>query len=303
MDPQTVIILVALILGLTMGSFLNVVIYRLPIWMKAEWKKDSEEYLIELAEQGEDDKTALLKALKAEHELTCKQGKTFNIAWPGSHCPKCKNPIPAWQNIPIISYLLLKGRCSQCQVKISLRYPIVELVTGLLSMVVAIQLGYTFEGGLVLVLTWCLVALTMIDVDEMLLPDNIVMPMLWLGLLANACYGLFTDLSSAIVGATAGYMSLWLLNEGYKLLRGREGMGMGDAKLLALFGAWLGWQCLPVIIMMAAPTAAIIGIGGMAIYGNNKHKPLPFGPYLAVAGWVCIFWGQQIMDSYLELVL
>lgn len=273
----------ASIIGATIGSFLNVVIYRLPLSLMKGWERECREFLA--SEAGED---------KPEAEPE----QAFNIAFPASHCPKCKAPVKAWQNIPIISYLLLKGKCASCKVKISLRYPIVELVTALLSVWVVFSLGLTVQAGLVLVLTWSLLVLTMIDIDHHLLPDNMTLPLMWLGLLANT-QGYFTDLNSAVLGAVAGYLSLWSVFWLFKLVTGKEGMGFGDFKLLAALGAWMGWQALPVIIILSSMVGAAIGIAGILILGKDKNKPIPFGPYLAIAGWIAFFWGDAITNSYL----
>ena len=276
-------IVIALILGLLIGSFLNVVIYRLPQTLFADWRNECREFIAQ--ENGE--------------ELAASKKEVFNIAVPRSHCPKCKAPVNAWQNIPIISYLILKGQCANCKVHISKRYPIIELITGLLTAFIVYTLGLTLEAGLVAIFTWSLLALTMIDVDHQLLPDNITLPLLWLGLLANA-FGVFTDLHSALYGAIAGYLSLWSVYWLFKLVTGKEGMGFGDFKLLAALGAWMGWELLPTIIILSSLVGALIGIGGILIYGKDKNKPIPFGPYLAIAGWVAFFWGDQINQLYLQ---
>ncbi len=224
----------------------------------------------------------------------------FNIAYPASHCPKCKADIKPWHNIPVISYVfLLKGKCHSCHVKISPRYPIVELVTGILTAFVVHRYGVTTEAGLVLLFTWSLIVLTMIDADHQLLPDDITLPLLWLGLLANA-FGMFTNLQGAVVGAVAGYLSLWSVYWLFKLLMKKEGMGYGDFKLLAAMGAWMGWQALPLIIVLSSFVGAVIGIAGILIYGKDKNKPIPFGPYLAIAGWIAFFWGDEITAQYLQ---
>ncbi len=224
----------------------------------------------------------------------------FNIAYPASHCPKCKAPIKPWHNIPVISYVfLLKGKCHSCKEKISVRYPIVEFVTGLLTAFVVHRYGISLEAGLVLIFTWSLIVMTMIDADHQLLPDDITLPLLWLGLLANAA-GLFTDLQGAVIGAVAGYLSLWSVYWLFKLLMKKEGMGYGDFKLLAALGAWMGWQALPLIIVLSSFVGAVIGIAGILMYGKDKNKPIPFGPYLAIAGWIAFFWGDVITAHYLQ---
>lgn len=286
----------ALVLGLLVGSFLNVVIYRLPISLIANWRKECQEFLTE--DDASEDSTGTNN--RNEKANTSESNdEPFNIAVPRSHCPACKAPIKAWQNIPVLSYLLLKGKCANCKTSISLRYPALELVTGLLSLFVIHQYGATTEGGLVLLFTWCLISLTMIDIDHQLLPDNITLPLLWLGLLANAL-GMFTDVYSSLYGAAAGYMILWCVFWAFKLATGKEGMGQGDFKLLAVLGAWMGWQSLPLIIILSSAVGAVIGIAGVLIYGKDKNKPIPFGPYLAIAGWIAFFWGDMITKSYLQ---
>lgn len=275
----------ALIFGLLIGSFLNVVIYRLPQTLFASWRNECRAFIAQ--EEGkvlEDDKK-----------------EVFNIAVPRSHCPSCKAPVNAWQNIPIMSYLLLKGKCSNCKTPISLRYPIVELVTGLLTLFIVYTMGFTVKAGLIAVFTWALLVLTLIDIDHQLLPDTITLPLLWLGLLCNS-FGLITDINSAVLGAVFGYLSLWSVYWLFKLVTGKEGMGFGDFKLLAALGAWMGWQILPTVIILSSLVGAIIGIGGILILGRDKNIPIPFGPYLAIAGWIAFFWGNEINQSYTKMM-
>ena len=276
-------IIIALTLGLLIGSFLNVVIYRLPQTLFADWRNQCREFIAQ--EKGE--------------EVEANKQEIFNIAVPRSHCPSCKAPVHAWQNIPLLSYALLRGKCANCKVHISLRYPIIELITGLLTAFIAYQYGLTLTALLVAVFTWSLLVLTMIDVDHQLLPDNITIPLVWLGLLANA-FGLFTDLNTALFGAVFGYLSLWSVYWLFKLITGKEGMGFGDFKLLAALGAWMGWEMLPAIIILSSMVGAIIGIAGILIYGKDKNKPIPFGPYLAIAGWIAFFWGDKLNQTYLQ---
>jgi len=273
----------ALLLGLIVGSFLNVVILRLPRRMHAE-----------LAEACAD-----LRDEQAEPVTNRWFGLDYLIT-PASTCPHCGHAIRAWENIPVLSYLLLRGRCSNCQTPISMRYPLVEAVTGLLSLGVVMHFGATPAALAALVLLWGLVALTVIDLDEQLLPDQLTLPLLWLGLLVNID-GLFTDLSSAVIGAAAGYLSLWLVFQVFRLITGREGMGYGDFKLLAVFGAFLGWQMLPLVILLSSLIGAIVGIGLVVLRGRDRQIPIPFGPYLAAAGFVALLWGEQINRSYLQL--
>ncbi|MDO9215400.1 MAG: A24 family peptidase [Methylococcales bacterium] len=268
------------IIGLLVGSFLNVVIYRLPVMLQRGWRKECIEYL----------------QMEAEPE-----GEPFNLSLPLSRCPKCQSPIKPYQNIPVISYVFLKGQCAHCKNPISIRYPLIEAFTATLSVLVAWHFGYTPQAGFALLLTWCLVALSFIDIDHQLLPDNITLPMLWLGLLLSL-FGLYTDVNASVIGAIAGYMVLWLVYQAFKLATGKEGMGYGDFKLLALFGAWLGWQTLPMIILLSSLVGAVIGIT-MIIFAKQDHnKPIPFGPYLAAAGWIALLWGNDLNRLYLTSV-
>ena len=271
-----------LVLGLLVGSFLNVVIHRLPIMMERQFKQEAGEYFE-------------LSQLTTETE----NESNYNLVVPRSACPKCQHNISALENIPVISYLWLKGKCRQCKNPISCRYPLVELLTGILSLMVALKFGLSWQCLAALVLTWSLVALTFIDIDIMLLPASIVMPLLWLGILLNL-NGMFTDLSSAVVGAVIGYLSLWSIYWAFKLLTGKEGMGYGDFKLFALIGAWFGWQYLPMTILLSSVAGAIIGISILAIKGQDKNIPIPFGPYLAIAAWVTLMWGEMINQAYLS---
>lgn len=275
----TYVVILGGILGLIVGSFLNVVVYRLPLWLFAEWKRECRSFL-ELEDQESP------------------SGK-FNIAVPASHCPQCKAPVKAWQNIPVISYLLLKGKCASCKTKISPRYPIVELLTGIISAFTAYKFGFSIECLLVLVFSWSLIALTLIDADHQILPDTITLPLLWLGLIANS-FGLFTDLHSAVIGAAAGYLSLWSVYWIFKVVTGKEGMGFGDFKLLAALGAWMGWQQLPLIIILSAFVGAVLGIIILTAKKQSRSNPIPYGPYLAAAGWVAFYWGDQLRLLYFQ---
>jgi leader peptidase (prepilin peptidase)/N-methyltransferase len=228
------------------------------------------------------------------------QDQTFNLMFPGSRCPNCNHKITLWENIPILSYILLKGRCSECSQKISIRYPIIEFATAVLSITIAWHFGFSWQTLCALLLTWALISLSMIDFDHKLLPDNIVLPFLWLGLLINI-NGVFTDLQSAVIGAIAGYLSLWSIFWIFKLITGKEGMGYGDFKLLALFGAWLGWQYLLQIVLLSSLVGAILGIALIVIFGRDRSIPIPFGPYLATAGWISLLWGKEINQAYLGL--
>jgi len=267
------------ILGLLVGSFLNVLIYRLPIMMQREWKKECQEFL--------------------ELPITEPTPTTFNLCLPASACPYCQAGIKSYQNIPVISYLFLKGQCANCQEKISARYPIVEALTGILSATVAYIMGGQIETLYALFLTWTLIALSGIDIDHQLLPDSITLPVLWLGLFLSI-FDIFTDPVSSLIGAIAGYLSLWSIYHLFKLITGKEGMGYGDFKLLALFGAWLGWQYLTIIVLLSSLVGAIIGISMVLILGRDKNIPIPFGPYLAVAGWIALLWGEPLNAWYLS---
>ena len=260
------------VLGAVIGSFLNVVILRLPAMMQQTWRSDCEVFLeIEPSEKAE----------------------PLTLSKPASHCPSCKTPIKPWHNIPIVSWLALRGKCNSCGTRISGRYPLVELATALLSLAVATQFEFGAALGLALIATWALIALTVIDADHQLLPDDITLPLLWLGLIANAL-GVFTDLESALWGAVFGYGSLWSVYWAFKLTTGKEGMGYGDFKLLAALGAWLGWQALPMIILMSSLVGAIIGLAMMALAKLGRGQPMPFGPYLAIAGWLSLVFGDTI---------
>lgn len=273
----------ALLIGLAIGSFLNVVILRLPIKLQDEFKEACSE----------------LNGNSTESSNTQRFFGLDYLIWPASRCPSCKTPIAAWQNIPVISYLLLRGKCSNCQTTISIRYPTIELTTSLLTLLTVLHFGATTTGLYAVILLWGLITLTVIDIDHQLLPDDITLPLLWLGLFANLS-GHFTDIDSAIIGAICGYGSLWLLFHIFRMLTGKDGMGYGDFKLFAVFGAWLGWQVLPQIIMIASVIGALLGISWMLVKGRDRNLPIPFGPYLAGAGFIALFWGDQINMAYLK---
>lgn len=279
--------------GLMFGSFFNVVIYRLPIMLHQEWLENCRDFIKE--SYGK-----LPQALESNPETI--PSEKYTLASPDSTCPHCGHRIRWYENIPVLSYLFLKGKCSNCKQGISIRYPIIELVTALLSGFIAFKLGFSWEMGAALIFTWCLICLTMIDADTQLLPDQITLPLLWLGLLVNL-NGLFVSLHDAVIGAIAGYLLLWSVYWAFKLATGKEGMGFGDFKLLAALGAWMGWQLIPLIVVLSAFTGAVIGISLMLIKGNSKSAPMAFGPYLAVAGWIAFFWGGTIMDSYSALLM
>lgn len=272
-------VFVAVLLGLVVGSFLNVVIHRLPKMMERDWLQQAREMLHPEQPQPEQ--------------------PIYNLVLPHSHCPHCQAEIKPWQNLPLISYALLRGRCGACRERISVRYPLVELLTAVLSGVVAWQFGFGWAAGAMLLLTWALISLSLIDADTQLLPDAIVLPMLWLGLIINST-GLFTDMHSALWGAVFGYLSLWSVYWLFKLITGKEGMGFGDFKLLAMLGAWGGWQVLPLTILLSSLVGAILGIIILKSRGDSNATPLPFGPYLAIAGWIAIIWGEWITGTYLR---
>ena len=267
--------------SLAVGSFLNVVIYRFPRMLEQGWYAECREFLSdELA------------------DVPMKNSEPITLSTPASTCQNCDHKIRFYENIPLLSWLVLRGQCSNCKTKISGRYPLVELGTAILSLVVAYHFGVTIETFWVLILTWGLVSLTLIDFDHMLLPDQIVLPLMWLGLLLNL-NGTFTSLENAVIGAVAGYMSLFSIFWLFKLLTGKEGMGHGDFKLVAVFGAWFGWQLLPLLILMASLVGAIIGISLMVFKNHSREQAIPFGPYLAIAGWICLLWGNNIWQWYL----
>ena len=269
------------VLSLLIGSFLNVVVYRLPKMMHNTWYAECREFLAD--------------------EITStptQEIKPLTLSTPASTCPNCGHKIRFYENIPVISWLLLKGKCSQCNNNISIRYPLVETATALLSLVIATQFGATVETVFLLILTWGLICLTLIDFDHMLLPDQIVLPLLWFGLLINI-NNTFISLNDAVIGAVVGYMSLFCVFWLFKLATGKEGMGHGDFKLFALFGAWIGWQLLPILILMASVVGAIVGLSLMFFSNHQRGQAIPFGPYLAIAGWTTILWGESIWSWYL----
>lgn len=268
--------------SLMIGSFLNVVIHRLPIMLEREWQAEYLGYF--------------------NPEAQPQQEERYNLMVPRSACPHCGHAITAMENIPLLSWLWLKGRCRECQAPISARYPLVELLTALLSLIVAATLAPGWGLLAALLLTWVLVALTFIDLDKMLLPDQLTLPLLWGGLLFNLTGG-FVPLADAVIGAMAGYLVLWSLYWAFKLLTGKEGMGYGDFKLLAALGAWLGWQALPIVLLLSSLVGAFIGIGLILLRNHHQNKPIPFGPYLAIAGWIALLWGDTITRWYLTTFL
>ncbi|MFT3928662.1 MAG: A24 family peptidase [Spongiibacteraceae bacterium] len=261
------------------GSFLNVVIYRLPKMMELSWRSECD---------------FLLNGKEPEQPAA-----SFNLAFPASHCPHCNAAIQPWQNIPVISYLILRGRCAKCSTSISARYPIIEAITGVLSAYAAVHFGFSWQLLAALFFLWALLTLTMIDVDHQLLPDQITLPLLWLGLLLNTQH-VFVSLNDAVIGAAAGYLVLWSVYHAFKLITGKEGMGFGDFKLLAALGAWMGWQMLPVIILLSSLVGAVVGSLLLALQRKGRSTPIPFGPYLAGAGVIAFFWGDALIKNYLQ---
>jgi len=268
------------ILGLAVGSFLNVVIYRFPIMMERKWR-----------EQCQD----LLKPSKK----SLQNSERFDLIAPGSSCPACGHSISALENIPVASFLWLRGQCSACGKGISWRYPFIELLTGILTAFVAGHIGYGIPAFAAMIFTWFLIALFFIDYDQQLLPDDITLPLMWTGLFFNV-FGVFTSPNSAIIGAISGYIFFWLVYQGFKLATSKEGMGYGDFKLLAALGAWLGWQILPFIVLLASLIGAMVGIFLILFFSLDRRRPIPFGPFLCAAGWVALFWGDTLTRYYLQ---
>lgn len=272
----------ALIVGLAIGSFLNVVIYRLPVMMHNSWNTQCRELMEDISSVPD-------KGSSEEQEI-------FNLVVPRSRCPKCGHLIGARENIPVLSYLLQGGKCRHCGAPISKRYPLVESFTALLTIAIAWQFGPSMQMLFALILTWSLIALTFIDLDHQLLPDDITLPLMWLGILL-AYFDINTDLHSSVLGAIAGYLVLWSVFQLFRLLTGKEGMGHGDFKLLAALGAWLGWQALPAIILLSSLVGTIIGISMIMVRKHDKNVPIPFGPYLAMAGWLTLMWQKEITHA------
>lgn len=289
-----------LILGLLVGSFLNVVIHRLPIMMERSWKQEYQDYFASSVEAQEQEQEQQTNTMPGAPGSSTEQ--PYNLVVPRSSCPHCGHMIKSWENIPIISWLFQRGKCTACHAPISVRYPLVELLTGLLSLVVAVHFGYGPQCLAALLFVWALVALTFIDLDTMLLPDQITLPLLWLGLIVNAD-SLFVAPQTAIFGAAVGYLSLWSVFWVFKLLTGKEGMGFGDFKLLGAIGAWIGWAHLPIVIIVSSFVGALVGIALIAIRGKDKNIPIPFGPYLAVAGLITFLYGEWIANQYWSYIL
>ncbi len=271
------LMLVIAIVSLLVGSFLNVVVYRLPIMMQKRWQQEC----AELEKENLDDIPAV-----------------FNLSVPRSACPNCGHKITALENIPVISYLFLRGKCRGCKTPISIQYPLVEILTAVLSVIIVWHFGFSWQTLAGVFFTWVLIALANIDLETLLLPDSITLPLLWVGLLLNV-FGVFTDLQSAVLGAVFGYLSLWSVFHLFKFVTGKEGMGYGDFKLLAALGAWLGWQSLFVIVILSSLIGAVAG-GIYLALRKEKSRPIPFGPFLAAAGWVAMLWGDELLHGYLK---
>jgi len=272
----------ATVFGLVVGSFLNVVIHRLPKMMEADWRAQCVEFLHPEQAINVDPATP----------------PRYNLVVPRSACPSCGHKISAIENIPLLSYLVLRGKCSACRAPIGIRYPLVELLTGVLTGCLAWHFGVSWQAFFAIIYLWALITLTFIDADTTLLPDDITLPLLWLGLFVNLG-ATYTTIQSSIIGAGAGYLSLWSVYWGFKLITGKEGMGYGDFKLLAALGAWLGWQMLPLIILISALVGTMVGVAGIVLYGREKGAKLPFGPYLAAAGVIAMVWGEPLNVWYL----
>jgi leader peptidase (prepilin peptidase)/N-methyltransferase len=282
-ENSIALILAVSFLGIFVGSFLNVVIYRLPLRLQREWRDECKEFL-DIEKPGADE-----HADKTPSSILASR----------SQCPHCGHRITALENIPVLSYLALRGKCSSCHSAISLRYPAVEILSAILSGLVASTFGLTAALPFALILVWSLIALSFIDLDHKLLPDKLVLPVLWLGLLVNS-QNLITDIHSSLYGAIAGYLVLWIVFQAFRLLTGKEGMGFGDFKLLALIGAWLGWQMLPLVVLLSSLVGAVIGILGIIMLGRDRQIPIPFGPYLSIAALIALFWGDSLIQSYLQ---
>ena len=278
-SSQLFMIITSGMLGLVVGSFLNVVAHRVPVMLQNIWTRDCREHLQPGTEPIE-------------------PADTYNLLTPASRCPACNHRIGVLENIPVISYLFLKGRCSGCGTSISLRYPAVEITTAILSVITTLHFGYSIETLAALAFTWTLIPLFLIDFDTQYLPDTITLPLLWAGLVLSL-FNVFTDSQTSIIGAAAGYLSLWSIFQLFKLATGKEGMGFGDFKLLAAIGAWLGWQALPVVILFSSVVGAAIGITLILFKGRDHQQPMPYGPFLAVAGWITLLWGNDFINFYL----
>jgi leader peptidase (prepilin peptidase)/N-methyltransferase len=296
------------LVGLIVGSFLNVVILRLPVMLKQQWQADCRELLAGIDASAESDGGAPRESeqLRPGIEATDSgpaQGTSppesrLSLSYPGSRCPGCHTPIKPWHNIPVVSYLMLRGRCAACKRPIGLRYPAVEILGAVVAVCAGVYAGGWAQLGAYLLVGWSLLLLSGIDIDEQLLPDDITLPLLWAGLLYHLATGEL-PLADAVLGATFGYLLLWSIYWLFRIVTGKEGMGYGDFKLLAALGAWMGWQSLPLIILLSAGAGAVIGIALIVLRGRDRAQPMPFGPYLAIAGWIALLWGDAIASAYL----
>ena len=274
-----------IIFSLLIGSFLNVVILRMPIMMFRGWKEEC---------QG-------MEGELPDHPAINDLSKPYNLVTPASHCPSCSAPVKPWMNIPVISWIFLRGKCASCGTRIGLRYPLVEIATALMSGLLLLKFEWGWPLLAMLVFTWLLITMSVIDIDHKILPDTLTLGLLWLGLLLNT-QGMFTDLQSAVLGAALGYGVLWGFFWVFKLLTGKDGMGYGDFKLLAALGAWFGFQSLLTIIIMSSVVGAVVGIAGVIVLGRDRQVPIPFGPYLAMAGWIVAMWGNEITQWYFSVI-
>ena len=277
-DTPILFYAIAGLIGLLVGSFINVVVYRLPVMLQRDWQAQARAVL---------------------HMPEALAQPAFNLLVPNSRCPHCQHEIKSWENIPLVSWLFLRGKCSSCKQAISIRYPAVELLSAVLTLVIAWQFGATWQGLSMMLLTWGLLSMSLIDCDHQLLPDVLVLPLLWLGLLLNS-QAFFVSLNDAVWGAALGYLSLWTVFWLFKLVTGKEGMGYGDFKLLAMIGAWGGWQVLPLTILLSSVVGAVLGSIMLRLKSAERDTTIPFGPYLAIAGWIAIIWGEQITARYLQ---
>ncbi len=291
------IALLCLLLGLMIGSFLNVVIHRLPLMLRRDWRAQSAEILGEWAQDN--GAPGVVKQLAAPLQSLMQSAQRYNLIVPRSACPACGRSIRAWENVPLLSYAGLRGRCAGCKARISLRYPLVEAFTALVSAYIGWRFGFTAATLGALIFAWALIAASGIDLDTQLLPDDITLPLIWAGLLFNL-WGTFTSLESAVIGAVAGYLALWSVYWAFKLATGKEGMGYGDFKLLAAIGAFLGWKMLPAVILLSSLVGAAVGIALIVLARHGRQVPIPFGPYLAAAGLIALFFGEAINRAYLD---
>ena len=288
LSSPPIFVALVFVLSLLVGSFLNVVIYRLPIMLERGWRDQCKE----LSETPAPD---------------LPEGR-FDLVFPRSRCLSCGAQITALQNIPILSYLILGGKCGNCSAAIAKRYPVVESLTAILTAIVAWRFGFGWESAAAVLLTWALIAISVIDIDHQIIPDSISLPLIWMGLFLGLFYPvadadvLFVDPKAGLIGALAGYLSLWCIYQLFRVITGKEGMGYGDFKLLAVLGAWLGWQMLPLVILLSAVVAATVGIAMIVLRRHDRNVPIPFGPYLAAAGWIAMLYGKQIVTSYLDFM-